>query len=73
MPDGLLKGHLTVLGEYDECIDVEHPTNLFIGQYCLMNIDLTLSQTKNVSDIDFSTSISVRKKFIQKILILILN
>lgn len=40
IPQGILIGNTKFLGQYDECLGVEHPNGSFIGQYCLFNVKL---------------------------------
>lgn len=42
IPDGVLIGNSKILGQYDECVDVEDPEINFVGQHCMMNIKLKL-------------------------------
>lgn len=42
IPDGVLKGNSKILGQFDECVGVEDPEIDFVGQHCMMNVNLTL-------------------------------
>lgn len=35
IPSGILSGNLNQLGDFDECLNVQAPSNEFSGKYCL--------------------------------------
>lgn len=37
-PSGFLKGYVVNLGQFDECLEVEHPTRNFTGQHCMLKV-----------------------------------
>jgi len=38
IPDGLLGGKLINIGQFDECLKVEHPAKKFQGKHCMAGI-----------------------------------
>lgn len=44
----LLMGNRKFLGNYDECLQVEHPDHLFTGQHCMISVNI-------IVDIDETT------------------
>lgn len=37
-PSGLLKGNLIELGQFDECLEIQHPNGNFTGEYCILQL-----------------------------------
>jgi len=38
IPDGLLGGKLVNIGQFDECLKVDHPAKIFQGKHCMASI-----------------------------------
>jgi len=41
IPDGLLTRSLTNIGQFDECLSVDHPLGNFEGKHCMINVILS--------------------------------
>lgn len=50
IPDGFLMGTGKIMGQYGECIKVEHPEKLFDGQHCMLAITLNIDLGNITSD-----------------------
>ena len=35
-------GNRKILGNYDECLEVEHPDHHFTGQHCMITVNITV-------------------------------
>lgn len=50
-PNGLLQGNLINMGQFDECLHVEHPHGQFTGKHCMLQVNLTSKIDKNRNNI----------------------
>ena len=49
-PYSLLTGNRKILGNYDECVQAEHPDRLFTGQHCMLTMNITVDLDKTTPE-----------------------
>lgn len=64
IPHSLLTGNRIIFGNYDECIEIDHPDHLFTGQYCMFSAHVTVDVAENTTKKDDINFLQVHKVFI---------
>jgi len=49
VPDGLMTRSLVNIGQFDECLEIDHPLNKFQGKHCMISLGLGTQQKQKTT------------------------